>query len=696
MEALAGAHEAISAHHGNNYLPLLEQYYSSHRAALFTLLDAIELEANMALALVDGGLSGDASCPRTSQGALRRSPGGNGWRCRRSPQQTGGTSFHAPATGPEQGDIRMQPYPQPTTPYMDAVVTELKQVSPGLEKTVWELTTGNKLDLSGTDPASWLLPVPDFWGLDVPPTPGGQANPGVRALLHKLETNISQAKRCVDITGFGVIDSAWSPGGPFPDGLFLDAMANGIRTAARGFTPARRLQVRVMTGVLNDPTADPWHFLHKLKEMLEPVDGNVELIVAAMTTRGITSYNHTKFVLVDGLTVVHGGVNWMANFYYQDGPANSRGGGAPVTDLDLALRGPAAFSAGRFLDILWGWICLHDDPGLQSPVWVATDATGPDESRAKAMATLYPEKFRPLPEADGGLKVLSVGSLGYGVMERDKLSKYQPPYVVHVEGAACDNAAPSGDGDENGDGAVEAYLRKWDIDLSWRTANNETNTDRDFMTVNPDANALRALVACAKKKIVLVQQDISGVARFPLFHAKFDVRLFDVLAAKLLNGVKVRIVVSNPGPPDYSNIDDIVAETARPLFERVLLQAQDVAAANKAMKDHLQLAPFRVSNSPTWRNGHKCRLHSKVVLVDDTAFYIGSRNAYPDTTQDYGFIIDDRSAAGQLVFRFLDPAWRYSRAAAFYDYTNPDLVTPVFALPPEKDVIPMRPPAKKK
>ncbi|MGV9386700.1 Tn3 family transposase [Nonomuraea sp. NPDC003707] len=48
VEALAGAHEAISAHHGNNYLPLLERHYGSHRAALFTLLDAIELEATTA------------------------------------------------------------------------------------------------------------------------------------------------------------------------------------------------------------------------------------------------------------------------------------------------------------------------------------------------------------------------------------------------------------------------------------------------------------------------------------------------------------------------------------------------------------------------------------------------------------------------------------------------------------------------
>lgn len=45
IEQLAAAHEAVAAHHGNNYLPLLERFYRSHRKALFTLVDSIELEA---------------------------------------------------------------------------------------------------------------------------------------------------------------------------------------------------------------------------------------------------------------------------------------------------------------------------------------------------------------------------------------------------------------------------------------------------------------------------------------------------------------------------------------------------------------------------------------------------------------------------------------------------------------------------
>lgn len=43
LEQLAAAHQAVAAFHGNNYLPLLERFYRSHRTALFTLVDALTL-----------------------------------------------------------------------------------------------------------------------------------------------------------------------------------------------------------------------------------------------------------------------------------------------------------------------------------------------------------------------------------------------------------------------------------------------------------------------------------------------------------------------------------------------------------------------------------------------------------------------------------------------------------------------------
>ncbi|MGH2722186.1 MAG: DUF4158 domain-containing protein, partial [Actinomycetota bacterium] len=48
VEKLSAEHEAISAHHGNNYAPLMERFYRNARPALFTMLDVLELETTTA------------------------------------------------------------------------------------------------------------------------------------------------------------------------------------------------------------------------------------------------------------------------------------------------------------------------------------------------------------------------------------------------------------------------------------------------------------------------------------------------------------------------------------------------------------------------------------------------------------------------------------------------------------------------
>jgi phosphatidylserine/phosphatidylglycerophosphate/cardiolipin synthase-like enzyme len=471
---------------------------------------------------------------------------------------------------------------------------------------------------------------------------------------------------------------ALSPAKAFPDGEFAQAMGDGLAIAARAAAQkGRKLKVRVLSGVLGFEWGkpDPKVFRDRLRQRLGQDYSAVEINVASMITRGITSYNHTKFILVDGRVVIHGGINWMANYYYQDayqldtmipflGSLSVRhgyGDGAPVTDVDIALRGPAALSAGRFLDMLWTWTCGHASVAKVKGklAWLATKNDSMDE----AIRTLY-LGIEPVPA--GRLDVIAVGSLGYGILGQDAKSKYKPRPVLDEEQAAC------------GYGSTYIETTESSERTRYTKYNNETNTDRDYMTVNPDANALLALIGCARATIVLSQQDINGFASAPLYHALFDVRLFDLLAEKMILGVKVRIVISNPGPPDYSNISDIRKEAIQPLFNRVKLKAGSAAAANKVMKDGLQFAPLRVTDRPAWPNRHKYRLHTKIVCVDDMAFYIGSRNLYPDTTQDHGFIIEDATAAQQLKIKFLDPQWLYSRNAAIYDYEDPSLDPPQF------------------
>jgi hypothetical protein len=45
---LSRDHEEVAAHHGNNHAPLMERFYSGHRAALFTLLEVLHLEPTTA------------------------------------------------------------------------------------------------------------------------------------------------------------------------------------------------------------------------------------------------------------------------------------------------------------------------------------------------------------------------------------------------------------------------------------------------------------------------------------------------------------------------------------------------------------------------------------------------------------------------------------------------------------------------
>lgn len=82
------------------------------------------------------------------------------------------------------------------------------------------------------------------------------------------------------------------------------------------------------------------------------------------------------------------------------------------------------------------------------------------------------------------------------------------------------------------------------------------------------------------------------------------------------------------------------------------------------MCSNLQLASFRSSDSRTWADGKPYALHHKLVSVDDSAFYIGSKNLYPAWLQDFGYIVESPAAAQQLKTELLDPEWKYSQRAA--------------------------------
>ncbi|GAA4831919.1 phospholipase [Kitasatospora terrestris] len=491
--------------------------------------------------------------------------------------------------------------------HLDAVERALREVSPGLEGTVWERTDGNALD-----PAGWLLQTPGCWG-----DAACADRPGTRALLDRMRSTVAAATRTVDVSTLA----------PFPNGGFEDALVDGLKAAvAAGHRP----QVRILVGAapLYNANVLPSRYRDDLLSRLGTAAGSVGLTVASMTTsRTAFSWNHSKLLVVDGQHVIAGGINGWKDDYLDTTH--------PVTDVDLALDGPATTSAARYLDTLWEWTCGHT--GVLDNAWFAA-------SDGAACRPALERDLNPAAPPVGGVPVIAVGGLGVGIKAKDPRSPYRPAPATGATTAKC--------------GPVALH--------------DNTNADRDYETVNPEENALRALVASATGHIEISQQDMNGTCP-PL--PRHDTRLYGLLAAKLAAGVKVRIVVSDPanrgtvGSGGYSQITSL-AEISDLLKAELLAATGDPAKARAALCGNLQLATFRAAPTATWADGHPYALHHKLVAVDGSAFYIGSKNLYPAWLQDFGYVVEDRAAAARLDGELLAPEWRWSQPTATVDWAT--------------------------
>ncbi|MEU2871121.1 phospholipase D-like domain-containing protein [Streptomyces olivoreticuli] len=495
------------------------------------------------------------------------------------------------------------------TPHLDAVEQTLRQVSPGLEGDVWERTSGNKLDASAADPADWLLQTPGCWGDDK-----CAERPGTKRLLAKMTENISKAKRTVDISTLA----------PFPNGAFQDAIVAGLKSAAES---GNKLKVRILVGAapVYHLNVVPSKYRDELNSKLGKAAGDVTLNVASMTTsKTAFSWNHSKLLVVDGQSAITGGINGWKDDYVDTSH--------PVSDVDLALTGPAAGSAGRYLDQLWSWTCQNKSN--VASVWFASS------NGADCMPTLQKDANPKAVPATGNVPVIAVGGLGVGIKDKDASSSFRPDLP-----SASDTKCVVG-------------------------LHDNTNADRDYDTANPEESALRALVGSAKKHVEISQQDLNATCP-PL--PRYDVRLYDAIAAKMAAGVKVRIVVSDPanrgavGSGGYSQIKSL-SEISDLLRNRLALITGGQQGAKAAMCSNLQLATARSSDSAKWADGKPYAQHHKLVSVDDSAFYIGSKNLYPSWLQDFGYIVESPEAAKQLDAELLAPQWRYSKASATFDY----------------------------
>ena len=255
------------------------------------------------------------------------------------------------------------------------------------------------------------------------------------------------------------------------------------------------------------------------------------------------------------------------------------------------------------------------------------------------------DRANVLPASDDGdVAVMTVGRLGNGIaVPGESYDRESPPIgPVPVSGTFCG-------------GFLGGY--------------SDTNLGRSYEYRNPGEDALRALIASAKRSVFISQQDMLSCAPSKAgIEAWFDDRVFDALAKKVAERVPVKILVSEPYiSKDYTN-GYTLSDVAQVLTSVVAAETHtDFQSARDLVCGDVGLAAMHNGPGSAWANGQLFGNHAKVVAVDDQAFYIGSENLYPARLQELGLIVDNREAAATLRSQYQDPAWQWSKDFALID-----------------------------
>jgi phosphatidylserine/phosphatidylglycerophosphate/cardiolipin synthase-like enzyme len=364
-----------------------------------------------------------------------------------------------------------------------------------------------------------------------------------------------------------------------PDGRYEAAVRNAVtRLSERANPPMVRMLFGDFPGAFFIPS-------RTRKALTRDVASDTKLrLVVGGYRAGLDSWNHSKIVAVDGVTVLSGGTNmWTAQYL----EAN------PVRDASLLAHGDAAKDAHAYINLLWDYTCKSGT--------IAALGRGAQGGCLPAF-----RRSDAPPSARGDVTLIALGRLG-------KLG------------------------------------------------------------ANPSTEALVALIDAAQSSLKLVQQDLGPVKRAGVLLGEWP---FDILAALIRStqrNVEVQLVLSNPGA--VGGTPGVIGEaaatyangwTASDVQDVMLNYASEhpelgsIESVKQALCKNFKVYSLRSSSAATWSNGKPPALHSKIVIADDRAFYLGSENLYRSELAEFGYLVDNARITRQLVDEYFGKIMHYS------------------------------------
>lgn len=417
-----------------------------------------------------------------------------------------------------------------------------------------------------------------------------------------------------------------------PTGRFLDAFRNAIAYLSNKPAGSRPIVRILFSNPLPDiPPLKARPFLEDITDQLDPHCG-LEIYVYVMSS-SVASWNHAKIVAADGARALVGGHNMWGPHYL---------GPNPVFDVSMRVTGDAARHAHDFADKLWAygrWYDAHPlrTTGVQRQFDLEC-AYRPDASGAGVIVpgvlpapTMYPAAVARFPASDPtpGAPVLAVGR-----------------------------------GGNIGSTALLPTLGSYLLPFT-----------------EPSDEVLVQLVSLAQRNVRLSVQSFQLAGGLV---AGWNHELFLELGRALDRGVTVDIVLSNPkalagglgaleAPYDGEAPATINEKVLRTLMAD---RNKSEADAKRILASGLRVASFRYSADATYPiqpsipKAVPIPNHAKTLMVDDAAFYIGSQNMYASNLSEFGYIVEDPTAAATYISQYWTPLWRASQVTVSPTYDD--------------------------
>jgi len=430
-------------------------------------------------------------------------------------------------------------------------------------------------------------------------------------LAQSIREMISRAQKTVDMTLMA----------PAPAPNNTDAFSVAIRSALADVAKSgHAVAVRILIGNPNFAAPED---VDALLKFLEPAirGSSVSVMIAAMTTcmppvcgteaGVVASFNHAKIVAVDGKEAIVGGHNLWSGDYAMN---------SPIYDLSMRVRGPAAQAAANFASRMWSFACAYN---RRAKLWLTYSSAvmggGPaGMTPVQDLCSSYsPSPVLPGP---GSVPILAVGRYGTGI---------------------------PGTGRAN-----------W----QWSDV------------------AMQRVLESATSTIRISQQDLMNTAK------AVSQPVLDAIARLVARDAPgdAYVIVTNrfalsPSLVPYSwgvSPENLALEIKKRVALKMGLPENDPKVRTRVCSHlHLGALARRDSGTPThnWTMLRLMANHSKMYMVDDHVFYIGSHNMYPITLtsvdpkkwweltqgslQEFGYVVDDSRASAELLKTYWEPIW---------------------------------------